>query len=297
MELIQPVKRGAALMAEISETRVERGQVAIWWLGQSGYAIRTRSAMFYIDLYLSEQLTRKYANTEKPHIRMTEAPLHGGDITNADFVFASHKHSDHLDLETVAALLAASPNARLILPMAVMDYAVQHGPLDSERLIPVGHDDHALVFELSYPTLTITAIPSAHPGFDHSDAFGYPFLGFIIEVDGVTLYHSGDTLAYDGLAERVRAFQPDLVFLPINGTTPRLNALGTPPNMSAGDAVGLAAAIGDPLVIPHHYDMFTFNTIPVSDFTQLAQARGVRHRVLQAGERFLFSASGVGETA
>lgn len=290
MELIQPVKRDAALMAEIGETQVDAGQAAIWWLGQSGYAIKTRSAMFYFDLYLSEQLTRKYAQSEKPHIRMSEAPLHGADITDADFVFASHKHSDHLDLETLTALMAASPNARLILPLAVMDYAVQQGGLDADRMIPIGPGLEARVFELSYPTLTITPIPSAHPGLEYSDALGYPFLGFVLQVDGVTLYHSGDTLAYDGLAERLRAFQPDLVFLPINGTTPRLNALGTPPNMSAGDAVALAAALGDPLVIPHHYDMFTFNTVDVQPFTALADARGVRYRVLHPGERFVFTA-------
>src|SRR5690606_14800217 len=98
--------------------------------------------------------------------------------------------------------------------------------------------------------------------------------GFVFQVDGLTLYHSGDTLVYDGLAERLRAFQPDIVFLPINGTDERRNALHVPPNMSMDDAVALAQAVGAKLLIPHHYDMFTFNTANVSDFEQRATRAG-----------------------
>src|ERR1700687_5957248 len=105
--MIEPVQKGQQLLADIRQTRVEPGQVAIWWLGQSGYAIKTASILFYVDLYLSEHLTAKYAHTEKPHIRMTEAPLHGDDITDAEWVFASHKHSDHLDPATMPALFRA----------------------------------------------------------------------------------------------------------------------------------------------------------------------------------------------
>ena len=54
-----------------------------------------------------------------------------------------------------------------------------------------------------------------------------------------------------------------MLFLPINGRDP---ARGVPGNMTAAEAVDLAAAVRPRFVVPHHYDMFTFNTVPVEEF-------------------------------
>ena len=65
-------------------------------------------------------------------------------------------------------------------------------------------------------------------------------------------------------------------------------ARGVPGNMSAAEAVDLAARVRPRFVVPHHYDMFTFNTVPVEEF--LAEARrlpaGVVPKVLRCGERW-----------
>jgi L-ascorbate metabolism protein UlaG (beta-lactamase superfamily) len=281
--MIQPVLKGRALLDNINAAQPQPGEACIWWLGQSSYALKTTSELLYLDLYLSEHLTKKYAATEKPHIRMTEAPLRGSDIVNASWVFASHKHSDHFDPETLPDLFAASPGARLILPAALIDHAVALR-LERERLIPTRGDE---VFQVGH--MTTHSVPSAHPTFEYTDAAGYPFLGFVIEVDGLCLYHSGDTLAYDGLADRLRAFAPDILFLPINGTDARRAALKVPPNMNAAEAVTLAKVVGSGVVIPHHYDMFTFNTADVNDFTTLARAEDVPFTVLRPGARWTFS--------
>lgn len=282
-DLIQPVQSGAQLLNDIATTQPGASEVAVWWLGQSGYAIKTRSILFYVDLYLSEHLTAKYAGTEKPHIRMTAAPLRGEDITGAEWLFASHKHSDHLDPGTAPALMSVSPGVHLILPAVLSDYAVTLG-LPAERLLPTRGDETFTV-----GPMTVHSLPSAHPDFAYSEASGYPFLGFVFQVDGLTLYHSGDTLAYDGLADRLRSYHPDIVFLPINGTDERRNALHVPPNMSMTDAVHLARQVDARLMIPHHYDMFTFNTADVSAFERLAEDAGQPYAVLTAGERLLWS--------
>ena len=102
----------------------------------------------------------------------------------------------------------------------------------------------------------------------------------------MTLYHSGDTIIYEGLAERLRRFDIDIAFLPINGTDARRDQLGVPPNMNMYEAVALAQQVGARLLIPHHYDMFTFNTADVAEFERVAQEAGQPYRILCCGERY-----------
>jgi L-ascorbate metabolism protein UlaG (beta-lactamase superfamily) len=274
--MIVPVQKGQALLRDIQESIVAPGELAVWWLGQSGYAFKTARTLFFVDLYLSEHLTHKYANTEKPHIRMTESPLRGHEITFADLVFSSHKHSDHLDPGTLPDLFTASPQARLVLPAALVDHAVSMG-LERDRLIPTTGDE-----TLTFDALTVHVLPSAHPGLDVEDS-SYLYIGFVFEADGVRWYHSGDTVVYDGLAARLRTLQPDIVFLPINGTDERRHALKVPPNMNMDEAAALAQQVDTNLLIPHHYDMFTFNTVDVTNFKP-----DVPHRVLHCGEKFIW---------
>ena len=138
--MIEPVKSGQALVNEITETRPEPGTVAVWWLGQSGYLIKSHSAMVVIDPYLSEHLTAKYEGTSRPHVLMTRAPLRGGDLTGVDLVLSSHKHSDHLDPGTLPDLLAASPGAVVVLPESIIEYATELG-LPRKKLLGLDAGD------------------------------------------------------------------------------------------------------------------------------------------------------------
>jgi L-ascorbate metabolism protein UlaG (beta-lactamase superfamily) len=277
--MIEPVRSGAELTSEIGATRPAAGTLAVWWLGQSGFLIRSRTGTLLIDPYLSEHLTHKYAATERPHVRMTRSPVRGADLGGVDLVAASHKHSDHLDPGTLPDLLTASPAARLLLPEAIVEHAAALG-LPRSRLLGLTADAR-----YAGNGFEVRAVPSAHEGLD-TDAEGrHLYLGYVVEAEGLRLYHSGDSLAYDGLARRLGPEPFDVLFLPINGRDP---SRGVPGNMSAAEAVNLAAEIRPRFLVPHHYDMFTFNTVPVSQFE--AEARrlpaGVTPRVLRCGERW-----------
>lgn len=277
--MIQPVRSGAGLLDEIEQTRPKAGAIALWWLGQSGFLIETRSGILVVDPYLSEHLTTKYAKTEKPHVRMTASPLRGDDLRNVDVVLASHRHSDHLDPGTAPAILTASPAARLVVPRSLVDHAAGIG-IDAQRIdgIDTGETREIAGFR-------IRAVPSAHEGLD-TDAHGHHlYVGFVIEVEGLRLYHSGDGVVYDGLFDGLRPAPFDVLFLPINGRDP---PRGVPGNMSASEAVDLATRIRPRFVVPHHYDMFTFNTVPVGDFEAEASRlpTGVEAKVLRCGERW-----------
>lgn len=92
-------------------------------------------------------------------------------------------------------------------------------------------------------------------------------------------------MLYDGLAEAIGPDRLDAAFLPINGRDP---ARGVAGNMSAAEAVALACRLKPRFVVPHHYDMFTFNTVPVGDFVSEARRlpEGTTPVVLRCAERW-----------
>ncbi len=83
------------------------------------------------------------------------------------------------------------------------------------------------------PYVQIRAVPSAHEGLDTDGRDAIFIWGSSSKSDGVRFYHSGDCLAYEGLARSV-GLGVDVMFLPINGRDP---ARGVPGNMTAAEAV------------------------------------------------------------
>lgn len=277
--MIEPFQSGDALIADIRDSRSEPGTLHVWWLGQSGFLFKSTRGLLAVDLYLSEHLTRKYEGTAKPHVRMTRAPLRGIDLRDVNLILASHKHSDHIDPGTLPDLMAASPTSVLAVPEALVDHATGLG-LPADRIIGIDAGQ-----EIERAGFRVRAIPSAHEGLDTDEHGHHLYLGFVIEAEGRRIYHSGDTMSYPGLAERLGREPFDVLFLPINGRDPSRGVSG---NMSAAEAVDLAQQIRPRFVVPHHYDMFTFNTVPVEAFAAEAGRlpTGIEPRILRCGERW-----------
>ena len=90
-------------MAALREVVETRGR-ALWWLGQSGFLIVQNGQAMVMDPYLSDSLTKKYASTDKPHVRMTERvvdPTMLGSIGVVDVITAVHQ--EKLDLDVAEA--------------------------------------------------------------------------------------------------------------------------------------------------------------------------------------------------
>jgi len=140
--MIEPFRQGPELIDEILETHPFPGSLAIWWLGQSGFLIKSDGGILVIDPCLSEHLTRKYEGTSRPHVRMTRAPLRGADLTVVDVVLASHKHSDHLDPGTLpdpaGGLADGGPGAAGVTARACAWTGAACGSADRRRLRPGG---------------------------------------------------------------------------------------------------------------------------------------------------------------
>ncbi|MEY4336459.1 MAG: hypothetical protein RLZZ45_1378, partial [Bacteroidota bacterium] len=78
----------------------------------------------------------------------------------------------------------------------------------------------------------------------------------------------------------IKAFQPKLALLPINGNDPSRKVAG---NLNAAEAVQLAKKCGIQCIVPCHYDLFAFNTANVNTFIAIAKEMEQPYLVLDLG--------------
>jgi len=126
-------------------------------------------------------------------------------------------------------------------------------------------------------------VPAAHETIERDESGRCKFLGYVVRFGPWTVYHSGDTVLYDGMVERLRRYEIDVALLPINGRSPDR---GVPGNLWGREAARLAQDIAARLVIPCHFDMFEFNTATPVELSAAAQKIGQPCQVLQCGERW-----------
>jgi L-ascorbate metabolism protein UlaG (beta-lactamase superfamily) len=283
--MIEPVLRDDAFLADVaaaSDSSAGTDLFHLWWLGQSGFLVQWRGRHLLLDPYLSDSLTRKYAATDKPHVRMTARVVEPDRLDFVDVVTTSHNHTDHLDAETLGPLLRVNPGIRLIGPEANRSLIAERLGIEPEALL--GVDDGATVTAAG---LRFTGVAAAHETVERDERGRCRFLGYLIRFGRWTLYHSGDCMPYAGLEEHVRelaAGQPiDVALLPINGRAPERRVAG---NFDGPEAARLARAIEAAVAIPMHYEMFSFNTASPEPFAAEAERVGQRCRVLRCGERW-----------
>lgn len=273
--MILPALQNEAFLADVARVRAAEtsDRLTLWWLGQSGFLVMYGGEFLVFDPYLSDALTKKYAATDKPHVRMTERVVDPARLDFVDVVASSHLHTDHFDAETLTPLFSAAPRAKLVLPAANVEPALHRiGSSARPRLIPLEDTQRAAV-----GVFTIETVPAAHENISPE------FAGFVVNAGPFHVYHSGDTVMFPGLIERLRPFAVDLALLPINGRAPERRVAG---NLSGPEAAQLAHAIGARWVVPCHYEMFTFNTASPDAFAAECARLGQRCAILRAGQRW-----------
>ena len=276
--MIRPVLQDDEFLKDVARAKSDPDRLHLWWLGQSGFLNQWKGQHLLIDPYLSDSLTKKYANTNKPHVRMTERVIAPERLDFIDVVTSSHNHTDHLDGETLIPLLNANPNLTVIVPRANVNFAAERLQVSPEWLTPIRADGESI----RVGEFTFHAIPSAHETLEQDENGDHRFIGLIVQVGKWTIYHSGDCIPYDGLAERLEDWKIDIALLPINGRDPQRGVTG---NFTAAEAVNLSKEIGARTVIPCHYEMFEFNTVSPDVFWNAAVEIGQKQRILKCGER------------
>jgi L-ascorbate metabolism protein UlaG (beta-lactamase superfamily) len=273
--MIQPKLKDERFLTDVKEASQGTNQLNLWWLGQSSFLIQYQEKYLLLDPYLSDSLSKKYADTNKPHIRMTERVIAPESLDFIDVVTSSHNHTDHLDAETLLPLMQVNSEMKVIVPRANLEFAANRLQVPSERLTPI-------VDRVKLEPFTLHAVPAAHEALETDEEGNHKYIGLIIKVGDYSIYHSGDTLLYDGMIDLLKKWQIDVAILPINGRDPKRGVAG---NLSGEEAAQLAKAIDAKLVIPCHYDMFEFNTVLPTEFIRAAEALGQKYFVMQNGER------------
>ncbi len=275
----KPILQDEALLEDVKEAgEADRRNFHLWWLGQSGYLIQWQRRHALIDPYLSDSLTKKYAETDKPHVRMTELVVAPEKLDFIDVVTSSHNHTDHLDAESLLPLKRVNPQIEILVPSANRRFAADRLQIPPERLAVVDAGETIQLGEFC-----IHAVPAAHETVDRDEQGRCHYLGYVVQFGDWTVYHSGDTMEYDGMVETLRSWSIDLALLPINGARPERRVAG---NLWGREAAQLAHDARIRHVIPCHYEMFEFNTESPDEFVETCSRLGQSHTVLRAGERF-----------
>jgi L-ascorbate metabolism protein UlaG (beta-lactamase superfamily) len=205
-------------------------------------------------------------------------------LTQVNYFLISHEHGDHLDSATVGPAAKASPQAQFIAPGWCVDILTGLD-IPSERIMTL-----PALEPLTLPgtSLRLTTVPAAHYEKEYDEQRGYRWLGFLIEWNGVTFYHAGDTIIYPDYLETLRRLPPaDVAMLPVNGRDwfreTDKNITG---NLWPNEAARLARDLGWDTLIAGHNDLYPNNTIPMASIVEALTNLAPRQKfkILQPGE-------------
>jgi L-ascorbate metabolism protein UlaG (beta-lactamase superfamily) len=179
--------------------------------------------------------------------------------TNPDLVAVTHGHSDHMG-EVVALgkkTVAITEIARYLKTKGV--------PAESMNIGGT----------ITVNGVGFTMTPAMHTGWIDEAGIGGGAAGFVIEMDGVRVYHAGDTGLFSDMKLIGELYRPHVALLPIGGRY----------TMGTAEAMMAANFIGAKTVIPIHYNTYEKITADPFSFKKAIElTTDINVKVLNPGE-------------
>jgi L-ascorbate 6-phosphate lactonase len=261
--------------SSIANHVVPKKSISLWWLGQSGFVIKSpRGSTVLLDPYLSNSCRPLGEQAGFKFDRLVPPPFTPADLAGADLYLLTHTHQDHLDPETVQPYHEAHPTGRYLAP-----------PEAAAKLEALGIPRNQI--EVTWPNKAI-----AVGDLTLHTAFAIPFgpddlthVGYILKVEGgPVVYFTGDTAYHEILALGAAPHRPDVLVAVINGAFR---------NLGPAEAARLAKELDVRVAIPCHHDLFMDNCQPPQMLRTNLKILGLadRYRLLSCGQCYTYPAN------
>ncbi len=213
--------------------------------GHSCFTIEGKSGKIIIDPFLKGNPTAKI----KP------------EDVKVDAILVTHGHSDHLG---DAVEISQRNKAPVIGPFELVQYCISKGATGHPMHIGGSH-----TFPFGRVKLTI----AHHGSTTEIGAVGNP-CGFLVTVEGKTIYHAGDTGLFSDMKLIGETSSIDCALLPIGDNF----------TMGVEDAVRAVGFLKPKTVIPMHYNTFDLIKQDPEGFKKGLAGEPVTVRILKPGE-------------
>ena len=197
----------------------------------------------------------------------------GSLAVEPDIVAVTHAHADHLGI-------AAELSKKTVAVNEVAKYLKAKGvPAEAMNLGGT----------ITVDGVRFTMTPALHSSWLEDEGAGFyggAAAGFVITMDGVSIYHAGDTALFSDMQLIRDLYRPDVALLPVGGRF----------TMGPDEAMIAARYVGAPLVIPMHYDTFPAIRQNLEEFKRIIErTTSIRVALLSPGESIEVGPEGSGE--
>jgi L-ascorbate metabolism protein UlaG (beta-lactamase superfamily) len=216
------------------------------YLGHSAFLVEGTKGAVVIDPFLTGNPTAK---ASKDSIRVKA-------------VLLTHGHGDHLG---DGIEIAKASKATIVAPFELAGYCAKAGAEIHPMHIGGAHE-----FAFGRVKLTIAHHGSCAPDGTYT---GNP-CGFLLTIDGKTLYHTGDTGLFFDMKLIGELNTIHVATLPIGDNF----------TMGIDDAVKAAELLRPQLAVPMHYKTFDVIDVDPKEFVRRVEQKGLKGRVLPVGE-------------
>jgi len=217
------------LAEKINGTRVDKGEIALFYLAQAGFYIKTAgNKIIVIDAYLSDAGERLF--NFKRMIPSVISP----DELDADLFLSTHSHIDHLDPDALPVI--AENKKTFFIGSPDCEELYRQNCIAKERYCILKLNE-----EWKGEGISIKTVYADH-GELAPDA-----VGMLIDIEGIKIYHTGDTCFSPNKIKESLNSDVDIMIAPINGQYGNLNA---------SEACTLASLIIPKVIIASHFWMF-----------------------------------------